>query len=184
MLAIHLHSVKVLEHIHDQIIMKSPQPAQLKQKLLQSHQNQGGITAAHLACMIGNLDVLRVLKFKYDADFHFQTAQGVTPLHCAAVSPTGIVSIFFLEDISQRFQVNVRDLHGATPLHYAIMNIEENNIQALLSLGADINLQDNYGDSVLHVAVARFVNDQENFGVYKEVIKEMLQYGARRDLVN
>lgn len=54
------------------------------------------------------------------------------------------------------------------------MNIEENNIQALLSIGSDINLQDNYGDSMLHVAIARYIGDQENFGVYKEVIKEIL----------
>ena len=37
------------------------------------------------------------------------------------------------------FDANVRDKFGATPLHYAIMSIEESNIQALLSLKADIN---------------------------------------------
>lgn len=174
MLAIHLSSVKILDYLYEQVIKPSPNPAQLKTKLLESTLNKGGIMASHLACMIGNLDVLRILRFKYDVDFDLPTAQGVSPLHCAAISQTGIVSIYFLEDTSFSFNVNIRDLHGASPLHYAIMNIEENNIQALLSLGAEINLQDNYGDSMLHVAIARYINDQENFGVYKEVIKEVL----------
>jgi len=37
---------------------------------------------------------------------------------------------------------------------------------------------------MLHVAIARFIDDQQNFGVYKEVIKEILQYGALRDIKN
>jgi len=48
-----------------------------------------------------------------------------------------------LKDIWKGFDPNVVDAYGATPLHYAIMSIEENNIQALISLGADINKQDN-----------------------------------------
>ena len=76
------------------------------------------------------------------------------------------------------------DFYGATPLHYAIMALEENNIQALLSLGADINHQDYSGSSMLHVAITRYIEDQENFGIYKEVIKELLQFGAQRDIKN
>ena len=64
------------------------------------------------------------------------------------------------------------------------MALEENNIQALLSLGADINQQDFSGSSMLHVAIARYIEDQENFGIYKEVIKELLQFGAQRDVKN
>jgi hypothetical protein len=37
---------------------------------------------------------------------------------------------------------------------------------------------------VLHVALARFVQDQENYGLYKEVIKSILQFGAMRELKN
>lgn len=76
------------------------------------------------------------------------------------------------------------DSYGASPLHYAIMALEENNIQALLSLGADINQQDYSGNSMLHVAIIRYVDDQENFGIYKEVVKELLQFGALRDIKN
>jgi ankyrin repeat protein len=64
------------------------------------------------------------------------------------------------------------------------MSIEEYNIHALMSLGSEINKKDKLGDSVLHVALARFIDDQDNYGLYKEVIKSILQFGAHRDLRN
>lgn len=72
------------------------------------------------------------------------------------------------------FDPNVVDAYGATPLHYAIMSIEENNIQALISLGADINKQDNKQQSILHIAIARYIENQDDYGFYKEILKEML----------
>ncbi len=64
-----------------------------------------------------------------------------------------------MKDVWLGFNPDVQDNYGGTPLHYAIMSIEENNIQALLSLGAKINHQDRKGQSMLHVAIARFVED-------------------------
>ena len=55
-----------------------------------------GINAFHLACMLGNLDVIRILYFKFDADPSQRTDKGLTPLHCAALVNTGIVAIYFL----------------------------------------------------------------------------------------
>jgi len=78
--------------------------------------------------MLGNLDVLRVLFFKYNIDFNMKTFQGITPLHCAALIPTGLVTIYFLEFNQNDFDINCQEVNGASPLHYAIMNIEENNI--------------------------------------------------------
>lgn len=37
---------------------------------------------------------------------------------------------------------------------------------------------------MLHVAIVRYIEDQDNFGIYKEVIKELLQFGAQRDVKN
>ena len=54
------------------------------------------------------------------------------------------------------------------------MCIEENNIQALISMGADVNFQDKKGQSMLHIAVSRYIQNQEDYGFYKEIIKEML----------
>jgi hypothetical protein len=37
---------------------------------------------------------------------------------------------------------------------------------------------------MLHVAISRYIEDQENYSYYKEMIKEMLQMGAKRELKN
>ena len=99
----------------------------------------GGIQPSHLACFLGNLDMIKVLKKRFDFNFAEQTDNGLSGLHCAAQRKEGIVSIYYLNDSMENFDANVRDKFGATPLHYAIMSIEESNIQALLSLKADIN---------------------------------------------
>ena len=83
---------------------------------------------------------MRILYFKFQADFGVLTEKGIGALHCAAQKTEGIVSIYFLKDVDKNFNPNQLDFFGASPLHYAIMSIEENNIQALLSLGSDINL--------------------------------------------
>ena len=40
------------------------------------------------------------------------------------------------------------------------MSIEEFNIQIFLSLGSQINLQDDQGNSSLHLALLRYIDDQ------------------------
>ena len=139
----------------------------------------------HLACFLGDLEILKILNEKYKVDFNQTTRTGkLTGLHCAAQRKEGIVSIYYLKDNFAGFDPNMMDANGATPLHYAIMSIEESNIEAMLSLGSDINQKDKQGDTSLHLALVRYVDDQENYGVYKEIIKLLLQFGASRDLRN
>lgn len=118
--------------------------------------------------------MLQVLHEDFRADFGVRTNKGLTVLHCAAQQREGVVPIFYLKDVWRGFDPNAEDEYGATPLHYAIMSIEENNIQALISLGADVNHQDHKGQSILHIAVARYVENQDDYAFYKEILKEML----------
>lgn len=159
MLCCHYNSVKVLNYLYTNIVGNSPNPREVKKELLSPKCAEGGVSAVHLASFFGNLEVLRILSDKFDADFGEKTERGLTPLHCAAQRKEGIVTIYFLKDTYKYFDPNVVDVYGGTPLHYAIMSIEEYNIHALMSLGSDINKKDKKGDSVLHVALARYVDD-------------------------
>ena len=160
MLACHYESVKVLNYLYYNVVKRSPNPIEMRKDLLRTvRETQSGIQAVHLACFFGNLEILTILHTKFKADFNVPTSAGLTGLHCAAQRLEGIVSIYYLKANQKGFNPDVADQFGATPLHYAIMNIEENNIQALLSLGADINQKDHQGNSPLHLAIVSYVDD-------------------------
>lgn len=66
---------------------------------------------------------------------------------------------------------------GSTPLHWACFAASDTAIYYLQSWGCKVNIQDNLGNSPLHIAVT----NAENF--YKtRAIKELLIKGAEREL--
>jgi ankyrin repeat protein len=138
-LCCHYNSPKILNYLHTNVVGSSPNPRETRKDLLRPVCSEGGLKAVHLAAFFGNLQILRILNDIYDADFGEKSEKGLTPLHCAAQRKEGIVTIYFLKDNFKNFDPNAVDNHGGTPLHYAIMSIEEYNIHALMSLGSNIN---------------------------------------------
>ena len=67
MLACQYNSVKILEYLYEQVVLKSNNIEQTKRRLLANDEllAKCGISAIHLACMLGNLDILRILHFKF-----------------------------------------------------------------------------------------------------------------------
>jgi ankyrin repeat protein len=61
--------------------------------------------------------------------------------HCAAQRYDGIAAIFLFERI-HKIEITTKDDKGATPLHFAAIGLYIKNIQALVKLGADVNVQD------------------------------------------
>ena len=59
--------------------------------------SQIGIKTAHLACFIGDYEILEILKDYYDANFDERTSKGLTCLHCSVQRKEGVVSIYFLK---------------------------------------------------------------------------------------
>ena len=47
-----------------------------------------------------------------------------------------------------------------------------------------MNKQDNQGDSSLHLAINRYVEDPDNYPIYKAILKQILRMGADRKLKN
>ena len=75
--------------------------------------------------------------------------------------------------------VNLQDIHGRSPLHFAVENkeagVHHHCVEYLLEKGADINLQDTYGRTPLHIASKE--------GCAK-CIHILLGHGARTDTIN
>ena len=85
MMACQYGSIKILNYLYSDVVCMSSDPRETKRRLLISHKpTRGGIQAVHLACYLGDLDILRILKDKLNADFMVTTKHHLTPIHCAA----------------------------------------------------------------------------------------------------
>jgi ankyrin repeat protein len=99
-----------------------------------------------------------------------QTApQGMNemPIHDAArIGTQAEVAKLLLADPKNR---DVRTNLGATPLHYAAMNLDSGPLKALLAAGANPNARDSEGRTPLHMAA---------FAIRLPQVKLLLQGGA------
>lgn len=92
---------------------------------------------------------------------------GYTPLHLAEFSVSHKKMIDLL--VSKGAQVNARASSGATPLYFAVLRDQKDDVQYLLDHGADVNLPDAYGTTILDAAL------QLQFG---SLIPLLLDHGA------
>lgn len=54
-----------------------------------------------------------------------------------------------------KFDVDAQSGMQASPLHFAVIFREIKNVELLISLGANVNIQDKEGRTSLHIAVIR-----------------------------
>ncbi|MDR0418166.1 MAG: ankyrin repeat domain-containing protein [Puniceicoccales bacterium] len=73
---------------------------------------------------------------------------------------------------------NTTDDLGNTPLHYAETS---EAIELLCAAGADVNMQNEHGNTSLHVVLHRFAEGSEND---QECIKALLKHGANPNIAN
>ncbi len=103
--------------------------------------------------------------------------------HCAAQRYEGIASIFFFY-CEHDIKVNEVDQRGATALHFAAIGLYIKNVQALIKIGADPNCQDEEGNTPIHLCLENLFEDENLFEKVKNIVKELIFSGARRDIKN
>ena len=92
---------------------------------------------------------------------------GYTPLDMAAFSIRYMPMVKFL--IDKGANVNAQASSGATPLFWAVMREQKDEVQYLLDHGANVNLADAYGDTILDMVLHL---------QYFTMIQPLLDHGA------
>ena len=134
---------------------------------------EDGFTALHHAVKNESLESLQAL-IKNGANVSIRSKRGSTALHEAALKGnTGCIKVL-LERRSDL--LDMQDDSLSTALHYAIGNIE--CIRFLISMRANVNLPDKFGNVTLHLAL------YNGDAILLDVLKILYEAGARCDLKN
>eukprot|EP00347_Sterkiella_histriomuscorum_P010121 403377524 len=156
---------------------------QAKRELAAYQEPFGGNQALHFAVINGNRKLIEIVLNEFQANPLGKTLQGLNVLHCAAQSDRGVLSLYYFIEI---YHIDIESLDNfyCTPLHFAILNKQFKAVEALLGLGANPNSQIREGQSCLHLAVTKFIEETEDYEEPKRIIKELLFNGASRDTKN
>ncbi|KAJ3647153.1 hypothetical protein Zmor_024687 [Zophobas morio] len=110
--------------------------------------NNKGATLLHLACMKGDLNVVKDLVTD-SGDVNHRANDGATPLFVASLN--GHVKI--VEYLAKHgAELNWANNEGWTPLSSAVQKHHDHVARCLVKAGADINLSNKYGWTPLHIA--------------------------------
>jgi len=122
-------------------------------------------TALHFAISKGYGDFAKMLLDK-GAEVDIKDSQGATLLHVAVISKD-IDMLNIVMDAYRKngleLDVDIKDNLGNTPLHNAIREDNDDVIQALAAMGAELNAENHAGYVPLSVAVAE--NDPKQAGL-------------------
>lgn len=113
-----------------------------------------GWTPLHLAVFFGRINIVHFLLAK-GADINAVSTndQRVTPLHSALANPHNSAVAQLL--IGAGANLNVRQSHGYTPLHYAAANGLEGIVRSLLAHAVETSVKDISGKTPYDLALDR-----------------------------
>ncbi|XP_071525007.1 serine/threonine-protein kinase TNNI3K-like isoform X2 [Panulirus ornatus] len=113
------------------------------------HTGAGSLTALHISCLAGHLEVTQALAQR-GANIEARDAVSFSPLHIACLFGNESVVEYLL---SRGVDVNIAGSVGDRPLHLAATYGYYKIVQMLLKKGAKVRLQDEEGNTALHCCV-------------------------------
>ncbi|XP_070553325.1 LOW QUALITY PROTEIN: ankyrin-3-like, partial [Ptychodera flava] len=111
------------------------------------------ITPLYMATSAGHLDVVKTL-VDWGADINIRNSRGDTFLHRAASWGHYDVADYLITTGIESCDIDSLNQNHETPLHRAVSYNHIDIAQLLLHNGADPNVLDRYGTSLLHLAIA------------------------------
>jgi ankyrin repeat protein len=127
-------------------------------------QDKNGNDALHLAIYSRNNEIINKI-LEYQINVNDRTNTGESALHIAC-------NLQLVEVVEKLLKFNNIDInaqdneHQFTPLHYSINNYNLEITKLLLKEGADVNIQDAFGNTILH-----YIANDSNMEFYYEVKK-------------
>lgn len=114
------------------------------------HSKNHEMRLLHAACMANNLQVLSELILAHDVNLNAQSEHGLGALHFCALNSAGDAAEALLA--GGDMAVDLPDLQGNTPLHYAAQEGDIRIMTALIRAGADLNVRNVAGATPLFLA--------------------------------
>ncbi|XP_063799074.1 E3 ubiquitin-protein ligase MIB2 isoform X2 [Pseudophryne corroboree] len=116
-------------------------------------QNQQGFNLLHHSALKGNVLAVRKILERARQLVDSKKEDGFTALHLATLNNhQEVVDILIREG---RCDVNLRNNRNQVPLHLAVTHGHINLVQILVTEGADVNAEDEDGDTPMHIVLVQ-----------------------------
>ncbi|XP_041702364.2 E3 ubiquitin-protein ligase MIB2 isoform X3 [Coregonus clupeaformis] len=118
-----------------------------------TQQNNRGFNLLHHAALKGNKLATEKILARARQLVDVKKEDGFTALHLAALNNHRDVAEILVKE--GRCDVNIRNNRNQTPLQLAVTQGHGDLVQLLVAEGADVNVEDEDGDTAMHVALSR-----------------------------
>ncbi|XP_048872531.1 E3 ubiquitin-protein ligase MIB2 isoform X3 [Brienomyrus brachyistius] len=118
-----------------------------------TQQNNRGFNLLHHASLKGNKLATEMILGRARQLVDVKKDDGFSALHLAALNNHKEVAEILIKE--GRCDVNIRNNRNQTPLQLAVTQGHGDVVQLLVAEGADVNVEDEDGDTAMHVALSR-----------------------------
>uniref|UniRef100_A0A8C4F2T2 E3 ubiquitin-protein ligase MIB2 n=1 Tax=Dicentrarchus labrax TaxID=13489 RepID=A0A8C4F2T2_DICLA len=118
-----------------------------------TQQNHRGFNLLHYAALKGNKLATEKILARARQLVDVKKEDGFSALHLAALNNHRDVAEILIKE--GRCDINIRNNRNQTPLQLAVTQGHTDLVQLLVAEGADVNMEDEDGDTAMHVALLR-----------------------------